>query len=73
MSFLLWTCCDQGCVFTGTLAGLFNQILTGEDLVRDRSIKFLANKYKLLGPEIITKDAEDLVIAETKKVLQVIN
>ncbi|KAF4523882.1 hypothetical protein B566_EDAN010200 [Ephemera danica] len=54
----------------GTLAGLYNQILTGEEIVRERCIKFLASKYRHLESDVINKEAEDFVIAETRKVLQ---
>lgn len=61
----------------GTLTGLFSQIHQSTDsevpneVVRERCIKFLATKVKLLGREIIDKEAEDLIIAEGKKILQV--
>ncbi|XP_059480224.1 apoptosis inhibitor 5 [Neocloeon triangulifer] len=54
----------------GTFGGVFNQILSGEEIVRERSIRFLSARYKTLGPHIVTKDVEDYVIAEVKKVLQ---
>jgi len=57
--------------FSGTLGGIFSQILSGDDLVRERCIKFLTVKIKSLGHDIITKDAEELLISECKKVLQV--
>lgn len=61
----------------GTLTGLFSQIHQSTDsevpneVVRERCIKFLATKVKILGREIIDKEAEDLIIAEGKKILQV--
>jgi hypothetical protein len=58
-------------LFSGTLGGIFSQILSGDDLVRERCIKFLTVKIKSLGHDIITKDAEELLISECKKVLQV--
>jgi len=58
-------------LFSGTLSGIFSQILSGDDLVRERCIKFLTVKIKSLGHDIITKDAEELLISECKKVLQV--
>ena len=57
--------------FVGTISGLFSQILNGDDASRDRCIKFLATKLKTVGRDIITKEPEDLLIAECKKVLQV--
>ncbi|PSN40191.1 Apoptosis inhibitor 5 [Blattella germanica] len=53
-----------------TLGGIFSQILSGDDLIRERCIKFLTVKIKALGHDVITKDAEELLISECKKVLQ---
>ncbi|KAM8938988.1 apoptosis inhibitor 5 [Pelodytes ibericus] len=53
----------------GTLGGLFSQILQGEDIVRERAIKFLSSKLKTLPEEVMTKEVEDLVFSESKKVL----
>lgn len=61
----------------GTLTGLFSQIHQSADsevtneVVRERCIKFLATKVKQLGREVINKEAEDLIIAECKKILEV--
>ncbi|KAG6448792.1 hypothetical protein O3G_MSEX005708 [Manduca sexta] len=58
------------------LTGLFSQIHQNaesevtNDIVRERCIKFLATKVKHLGREIINKEAEDLIIAECKKILE---
>ncbi|KDR14692.1 Apoptosis inhibitor 5, partial [Zootermopsis nevadensis] len=54
----------------GTLGGIFSQILSGDDLIRERCIKFLTVKIKALGHDVITKDAEEHLISECKKVLQ---
>lgn len=54
----------------GTLGGLFSQILQGEDIVRERAIKFLSTKLKTLPEDVLTKEVEDLVFTETKKVLE---
>uniref|UniRef100_H3CBP5 Apoptosis inhibitor 5 n=1 Tax=Tetraodon nigroviridis TaxID=99883 RepID=H3CBP5_TETNG len=54
----------------GTLGGLFSQILQGEDIVRERAIKFLAGKLKTLPEDVMTKEVEEFVFAETKKVLE---
>ncbi|KAK6318551.1 hypothetical protein J4Q44_G00118420 [Coregonus suidteri] len=53
-----------------TLRGLFSQILQGEDIVRERAIKFLSIKLKTLPEDTMTKDVEDYVFTETKKVLE---
>ncbi|KAL4714384.1 hypothetical protein ACJJTC_017679 [Scirpophaga incertulas] len=58
------------------LTGIFSQIHQSTDnevtneIVRERCIKFLATKVKLLGREIINQEAEDLIIAECKKILE---
>lgn len=53
---------------SGTLGGLFSQILQGEDIVRERAIKFLSTKLKTLPEDVMTKEVEEYVFAETKKV-----
>jgi hypothetical protein len=55
----------------GTLAGIFSQILNGDDLSREQCLKFLTIKLKSQGQEILNKESEELLIAESKKVLQV--
>lgn len=57
--------------FQGTISGFFSQIINGDDGTRERCIKFLATKLKAIGHDIITKEPEDLLISECKKVLQV--
>lgn len=54
--------------FLGTLGGLFSQILQGEDIVRERAIKFLSTKLKTLAEEILTKEIEEFIFTESKKV-----
>jgi len=58
-------------ISAGTLNGFFSQIINGDDGTRERCIKFLATKLKAIGHDVITKEPEDLLIAECKKVLQV--
>ncbi|XP_071490244.1 apoptosis inhibitor 5-like [Diadema antillarum] len=53
----------------GTLGGIFNQILSGEDKVRDRAIKFLGNKIQGLPAERIPKEVEDFLVEKSKEVL----
>ncbi|KAM4617336.1 apoptosis inhibitor 5 [Discoglossus pictus] len=53
----------------GTLGGLFSQILQGEDIVRERAIKFLSGKLKTLPEDVMTKEVEELIFSESKKVL----
>lgn len=55
-------------LLSGTLGGLFSQILQGEDIVRERAIKFLSTKLKTLPEEVLTKEVEEFILAESKKV-----
>lgn len=61
----------------GALTGIFSQIHQSTDsevtneIVRERCIKFLSTKVRQLGREVINKEAEDLIIAECKKILEV--
>uniref|UniRef100_H3BAD9 Apoptosis inhibitor 5 n=1 Tax=Latimeria chalumnae TaxID=7897 RepID=H3BAD9_LATCH len=62
------------CIFKmdakGTLGGLFTQILQGEDIVRERAIKFLSTKLKTIPEEVLTKEVEEYIFTESKKVLE---
>ncbi len=50
------------------LGGLFSQINQGEDIVRDRAIKFMRDKVKSIPEEVWTKGVEEYMIVECKKV-----
>jgi len=51
----------------GTLIGLFSQVRTGGDIVRDRALKFLHLKLKTDGNELISsKDTESILLQEIK-------
>jgi len=54
----------------GALQGIFTQIINGDDTVREKAIKFLSIKLKLLGEDLITAKIEELIVEESKKVLQ---
>uniref|UniRef100_T1IZZ3 Nitric oxide synthase-interacting protein zinc-finger domain-containing protein n=1 Tax=Strigamia maritima TaxID=126957 RepID=T1IZZ3_STRMM len=54
----------------GTLGGIFLQIITGEEVVRERAIKFLASKLKTLSEDVFTEEIELFFLDECKKVLQ---
>ncbi len=56
----------------GTLAGLFSEIGDGDEIIRERTLKLLALKLKTMGPTILTKDVQDFLVSECKKVLQVL-
>ncbi|EEB10656.1 Apoptosis inhibitor, putative [Pediculus humanus corporis] len=54
----------------GCLSGLFNQILSGEDFVREKCIKFLTVKIRNFKKDELNAEAEAYMITEIKKVLQ---
>ena len=51
-------------LLSGTLIGLFSQIRTGGDIVRERAIKFLLVKIKTEGTELLNKEAEIHLLEE---------
>lgn len=51
------------------LATLFAQILEGEEENRDIVLKFLKNRFRLINPNLITKEIEEFFLEECKKVL----
>ena len=51
---------------SGTLIGLFSQIRTGGDVVRERALKFLLVKIKTEGTELLNKEAENHLLDEIK-------
>jgi len=54
-----------------TLQGIFQQIIEGEELMRDRAITFLSVKMKLLIPdESMPKDIEEVLVQHCRKVLE---
>lgn len=55
----------------GTLAGIFSQILTGDEATRSSCFKFVQTKIRNLGTEVVTKEIEEFMISEIKKILQV--
>lgn len=55
----------------GTAAGLFSQIAQGEEQTRVKCLQYVNNKFVKAGSEVFTKEVEELVIKEVKKLLQV--
>lgn len=53
----------------GTLTGIFSQIVSGDEPTRYRNFQFILSKLMKIGPEVVTKEVEDFVIAEIKKIL----
>jgi hypothetical protein len=55
----------------GSLSGIFDQILHGDELIRERAITFVASKVRmLLSEEVLSKDAEEELVTLCKKVLE---
>lgn len=55
----------------GALTGIFTQIASGDEATRERCFKFIASKLFTMGPTVITKEIEEFLIEEIKKVLVV--
>lgn len=55
----------------GSLTGIFTQISNGDEHTRERCFKFIATKLFAMGPSVVTKEIEEFVIDEIKKILQV--
>jgi hypothetical protein len=47
---------------------MFKQILSEDEVVRERAIKFLGTKVKVLDEETIDKDAEEYLVSQCKQV-----
>ncbi|XP_023308569.2 apoptosis inhibitor 5 homolog [Lucilia cuprina] len=54
----------------GSLTGIFTQISNGDEPTRERCFKFIATKLFAMGPTIVTKEIEEFIIDEIKKILQ---
>lgn len=55
----------------GTAAGLFSQISQGDEQTRIKCLQYVNLKFTKGGSEVFSKDVEELVIKEVKKLLQV--
>lgn len=55
----------------GALTGIFTQISTGDETTRERCFKFIVTKLFSMSPSILTKEIEEFLIEEIKKILQV--
>jgi len=54
----------------GTLAGIFSQIASGEELVRDTCLKFLATRLKDLSPEVATEEFQKALYFEIRNIIK---
>lgn len=55
----------------GTAAGLFSQIAQGDEQTRLKCLQYVSSKFVKAGSEVFTKEVEELIIKEIKKILQV--
>jgi len=55
----------------GTLVGLFSQVRTGGDEIRERVVHFLATKIKEEGSELLPKGVEVTLMQEIKAAIKV--
>ena len=53
----------------GSLTGIFSQIIAGDEQTRYRNFQFLSGKLIKMGPEVITKEVEEFIITEIKKIM----
>ena len=54
--------------FLEALSGLFSQILSGDDLIREKAVKFMAVKLKNIPEDTWTAELETYFVDETRKV-----
>ena len=59
--------------FAGTLIGLFSQIKTGGDEVRERAIKFLNLKIKTNSSDLLNPEAEAVLLEQISAIVEVSN
>ena len=52
----------------GFLTGLFSQIESGEEVTRERAVKFLTTKLRTLPEESWTRELEEFLVQEIRKV-----
>ncbi|XP_076805190.1 apoptosis inhibitor 5-like [Clavelina lepadiformis] len=54
----------------GTLSGIFSQILNGDEEIREKALKFLCSRLKSSSESDMSKEAEEYVLEECKKILE---
>ena len=53
---------------TSTIIGIFNQVHTGDEVVRERAIRLIHTKMKTSTAELLNKESQAELIAQIKKV-----
>ena len=56
---------------SGTLIGLFSQIKTGGEEVRERAIKFLNLKIKTNSSDLLNTEAEGVLLEQISSIVEV--
>jgi hypothetical protein len=56
---------------SGTLIGLFSQIKTGGEEVRERAIKFLHLKIKTNSSDLLNPEAEAVLLEQISSIVEV--
>ena len=54
----------------GTLTGVIAQILNGDEDIREQAIKYLCSRLKVSSDVDMSKEAEEYVLAECKKIME---
>lgn len=49
--------------------GVFLQIEIGDDVTREKAIKFLSTRFRSLGDDLITKDVEEFLLQSCRKTM----
>ena len=52
----------------GAIIGIFSQVHTGEEVVRERAIRLIHTKMKTSSSELLNKESQAELIAQIKKV-----
>ncbi|XP_054159479.1 apoptosis inhibitor 5-like [Oppia nitens] len=53
----------------GFFGGLFMQINSGDDIVREKAIKFFKDRWRLIPTDVLTKEVEEYFLDESRKVM----
>jgi len=65
---VLFECSD---VFSkGTLIGVFAHIMSDDEDVREKAIQFLCARLKTASEAALSKETEEYVLAESKKIME---
>ena len=67
--FLIFDCLSK---LSGTIGGLFSQILNGEEVSRESAINFLSSVVEEYGKTVLhpSQETEEFLVEEIKKVLK---